>query len=92
MKILRVEKTVTIPNRLGIHARPASLLAQTAGQFQSQIWIEKDGIEVNARSILGLMMLVAGQGTEITIKAEGEDAEAAVEALAQLVEEGFGEE
>ncbi len=92
MKVLRVEKTVTIPNRLGIHARPASLLAQTAGRFQSQIWIEKDGIEVNARSILGLMMLVAGQGTEITIKAEGEDAEAAVEALAQLVEEGFGEE
>ncbi len=92
MKVLRVEKTVTIPNRLGIHARPASLLAQTAGRFQSQIWIEKDGIEVNARSILGLMMLVAGQGTEITIKAEGEDAEAAVDALARLVEEGFGEE
>lgn len=87
-----VEKKVVIPNRLGIHARPAQLLAQEAGKYKARIVIEKDGVEVEARSILGLMMLVAAQGSVITVRAEGDDAQEAVEAIVRLVESGFGEE
>ncbi len=81
-----------IVNTLGLHARPAMAFAKLAGQFQSEITVEKDGAEVNGKSILGLMMLVAPKGTELVIRAEGPDEEEAVESLARLVEEGFGEE
>jgi len=86
------EKKVMIPNKLGIHARPATLFAETASKFQSEVTVEKDGMEVNGKSILGLMMLVAPKGTEIIIRAEGPDEDEAIEALTKLVEEGFGEE
>ena len=86
------EKTVTIVNTLGIHARPATLVAQTAQRFESDIIVEKDGLEVNAKSVMGVMMLVAAKGSEITIRADGPDEKEAVEALVKLVEDGFGEE
>ncbi len=86
------ERKVQIVNTLGIHARPATLIAQTAQQYQSDISIEKDGLVVNAKSVMGVMMLVAGKGSWITIRAEGPDEAEAVEAIAKLVEEGFGEE
>ncbi len=86
------EKTVKIPNKLGIHARPAQQFANLASKFKSEISVEKDGNIANGKSILGLLMLVADYGSEITIRAEGPDEQEAVEALAKLVEDGFGEE
>ena len=86
------QKTVTIVNTLGIHARPATLIAQTAQRFESDIIVEKDGLEVNAKSVMGVMMLVAAKGTQIKIRADGPDEREAVDALVKLVEDGFGEE
>ena len=86
------EVKVKIPNSLGLHARPASLFAKTAENFESDITVEKDGIEVDGKSILGLMMLVAEKGAELTIKVDGPDEEEALKALVELVEKGFGEE
>ncbi len=81
-----VSREVKITNKLGLHARPASLFVKTAAQFESDIKIEKDGIEVNGKSIMGVMMLAAEQGSTITIKAEGNDEKEAIEALIQLIE------
>jgi len=86
------EVKVKIPNSLGLHARPASLFAKTAENFESDITVEKDGIEVDGKSILGLMMLVAEKGAELTIKVDGPDEEEALKTLVELVENGFGEE
>ncbi len=86
------ERTVLIPNKYGLHARPAAELVKIAYQFESEIWIRKDDFEVNGKSIMGVMMLAAECGSEITIRASGDDADAAVNALAALVENGFGEE
>ncbi len=87
-----IEKKVKIVNTLGLHARPASLFAKTAEKFVSDITVEKDGMEVDGKSILGLMMLVADRNSTLTIRANGPDEKEAVEALAKLVEEGFGED
>ncbi len=87
-----VEKKVKIVNRLGIHARPATLFTKTASDFDSEIEVEKDGMVVDGKSILGLLMLVAGKGSEIIIRADGPDEEEALEALVKLVEDGFGED
>lgn len=87
-----IEKQVTIVNTLGIHARPATLVAQVAQRFQSDITVEKDGLEVNAKSVMGVMMLVAAKGSVITIRASGPDEAEAADALVKLVEDGFGEE
>jgi phosphocarrier protein HPr len=81
-----ITKTVTIPNKLGLHARPASLFVKTAAQFESDIKIEKDGVEVNGKSIMGVMMLAAEQGSEITIRADGPDEKEAMKALMDLIE------
>jgi phosphotransferase system HPr (HPr) family protein len=86
-----VEKLVTIRNALGLHARPAGVLSQAANQFSSSIYIQKGLMKVNAKSIMGIMMLAASRGTQLTIRAEGSDEEDAVEALSQLVESGFEE-
>jgi phosphotransferase system HPr (HPr) family protein len=86
------EVKLKIKNKLGIHARPAMLFAQTANQFESDVYVTKDDLEVNGKSVLGLMMLVAPQGSEITIRCEGPDEEEAIKALTKIVEEGFGEE
>ena len=85
-------KEVEIKNKLGLHARPASLLVKLAGKFESEIQLIKEDTEINAKSILGVMMLAAGPGQSITITADGSDAEEAVDAIASLIESGFGEE
>ena len=87
-----VVQTFTVRNRLGLHARAAALLVKTANHFASEIMIEKDGIEVNGKSIMGILMLAASKGTKITLKMEGKDAIQAMEALRQLIDNKFGEE
>jgi len=85
-------QTFTIRNRLGLHARVAALLVKTANHFASEISIEKDGVEVNGKSIMGILMLAASKGSKITLKAEGKDAVQAVKTLGELIENRFGEE
>ncbi len=85
-------KKVRIVNKLGLHARPAMQIVETAGKYESDIFIEKDGNRVEANSILDLLVLVAPPGTELTIIAEGPDEDQAVEAIVSLIESGFGEE
>ena len=87
-----IRKKVTIKNRAGIHARPATLIVQTAGAFQSKVYLEKDGVEINAKSIMGILTLGAGYNVELTIAANGEDETEVVEALAKLFETRFEEE
>lgn len=87
----RVEKTVEIVNQAGMHARPAAELVKLAGSFASEIRLEKDGLEVNGKSIMGVLMLAAERGSQLRISADGDDAADAVEALAGLVGRGFGE-
>lgn len=85
-----VEKTATINNPLGIHARPAALLVQTAAQFKAEIYLSKGDVDgVNGKSIMGVMMLAAEAGSVITVRAEGEDALAAVDHLAKMIESKF---
>jgi phosphocarrier protein HPr len=81
------EKQVTIPNPSGLHARPAALLVREAGQFKSTVKLMKNGKEVDAKSLLGVMSLAAKQGDIITVKAEGEDAETAVETIVRFLEQ-----
>lgn len=86
------EKTVRIANSLGLHARPAAEFVKLAGRFESEIRVAREDLEVNGKSIMGVLMLAAEQGASITIQAEGDDAEDAVEALADLVNRGFEED
>ncbi len=86
------ERTVRISNKYGLHARPAAEFVKLANRFQSDIWVKKEEMQVNGKSIMGVMMLAAEFGSEITIRASGEDAESALAALAELVSKGFGEE
>ena len=86
-----IEREATIVNQEGLHARPAARMVRLASQFNSEIEITKDGFGVNAKSIMGVMMLAAECGSSITIRADGPDAEEAVDALARLVANGFGE-
>lgn len=87
-----VKKKITVINRLGLHARPAAQIVQRASQFKAEIKISKDGLEVNAKSIMGVMMLAAEMGSQLWIAAEGPDETAAVEAIAQVFAGKFGEE
>ena len=80
-----------IVNRLGLHARAAAKLTHIASGFQSDIWLSRSGRRVNAKSIMGVMMLAAGKGTTVRIEAEGADAQAALAALRALIAERFGE-
>ncbi len=86
------EATITILNKLGIHVRPAALIVQLASKFESEIKLTKDGVEVDAKSIMGVMMLAAGMGSKLKITAEGRDEKEAVTALGGLVEAKFNEE
>ena len=86
------DKEFVIKNRLGLHARAASQFVRLAGNFDSEIFIEKDGQEVNGKSIMGVLILAAGCGSKIKLRAEGSDAEAAVTALGELVNRGFDED
>ena len=85
------ERQALIVNPLGLHARPAAQLVRLASTFASDILFDKDGMEVNGKSIMGVMMLAAECGSSITIRASGADAEQAVQALLELVAGGFGE-
>jgi phosphocarrier protein len=87
----RVERDVEIVNRAGMHARPAAEFVKVAGRFQSDITVAKDGLAVNGKSIMGVLMLAAAQGSRLRLSAEGEDAEDAVRALEDLVSSGFDE-
>ena len=84
-------KALEIVNKLGLHARAAAKLTQVAGGFQSEIWLSRSGRRVNAKSIMGVMMLAAGQGTSVLLEAEGADAEQAIAALTKLIADKFGE-
>jgi phosphocarrier protein len=85
------ERTVQIVNRNGLHARPAAEIVKLAAKFQSEITVVKDDLDVNGKSIMGVMMLAAEHGSSITFRAEGPDAEQALDALAHLVGSKFGE-
>lgn len=85
------ERVVEVANEAGIHARPAAEIVKLAAKFHSEIVIVRDGLEVNAKSIMGVMMLAAECGASILIRAEGDDAEAALDALAELIANRFGE-
>ena len=85
-------KTVTIKNRAGIHARPAALIVNTANQYESDIFLEKDSMRINSKSIMGIITLGASYKSSITIMAEGPDESDAVEAIAKLFENRFEEE
>ena len=86
-----VSKEVTVSNKLGIHARPAAQFVKTASQFEAEIRVEKDGEEINGKSIMGLMMLAAGHRSVLKLIAEGPDAEEALQSLEDLVVRNFGE-
>ena len=85
-------QTFAVRNRLGLHARAAALLVKTANRFLSDIIIEKDGLEVNGKSIMGILMLAAAKGSKITLKVDGKDASQAMQTLGKLIENKFGEE
>jgi len=80
-----------IVNRLGLHARAAAKLTQLAGGFAAEVWLSRNGRRVNAKSIMGVMMLAAGKGTSVLIEAQGSDAEQAIAALTKLIADKFGE-
>jgi phosphocarrier protein len=80
-----------IINKLGLHARASAKLTQTASQFAADVWLERNGKRVNAKSIMGVMMLAAGKGTNVVVDTDGEDADAALAAVLQLIADRFGE-
>jgi phosphocarrier protein len=86
-----VERTVQIVNKNGLHARPAAEIVKISTRFQSEITLVKDGMEVNGKSIMGVMMLAAECGASLGLRAEGDDADAAVDAIASLIANKFGE-
>jgi phosphocarrier protein HPr len=86
-----IERTVRIVNKNGLHARPAAEIVKLAAKFNSEITIIKDDLDVNGKSIMGVMMLAAEHGSDITFRAEGPDAQQALDALATLVSNKFGE-
>jgi phosphocarrier protein len=81
-----------IVNKLGLHARPAAKVAQLAGRFRAEVWMSKGSRRINAKSIMGVMMLAAARGTTLVIEASGPDEDQAAQALADLIASGFGEE
>ena len=82
---MTIEKDVTICNKRGLHARAAALFVEKAGQFKCQITVSKDGLDVSGRSIMGLLLLAAAKGENIHIQAQGDDCEAAMRALEELI-------
>ncbi|OQW69868.1 MAG: phosphocarrier protein HPr [Methylotenera sp.] len=86
-----IKQDIIIINKLGLHARASTKLTQTASQFAAEIWIERNGRKVNAKSIMGVMMLAAAKGSTVTLEANGEDEVAAIAALDALINDYFGE-
>ena len=85
-------RTVTVVNRLGMHARPSALLVTITAKYKSEIYLTKNGTRINGKSIMGVMMLAAEKGSEILVEADGPDEEAASEAVVEIIRSGFGEE
>src|SRR5438309_11229993 len=88
----KIEKKIPIVNRLGLHARPAAMFVRIASRFRSEIWVAKEGEEVNGKSIMGLMMLAARQGSKLRISCEGPDADKAIAELEELINAKFNED
>ena len=88
----KIEKEITIINRLGWHARPAAMFVRIASRYRSEIWVEKEGEQINGKSIMGLMMLAAGQGSKLLIRCEGPDADKAMEEIEELIQKRFNED
>jgi phosphocarrier protein HPr len=86
-----IQHEVTIKNRAGLHTRPAAALVKLAASFKSEFFIEKDGIEINGKSIIGVMTLAAEQGSKLMLRFSGDDEREACNALADLIERGFDE-
>ncbi len=86
-----IRREIEIINKLGLHARASTKLTQVAAQYASQVWIERNNRRVNAKSIMGVMMLAASKGSKITLEADGEDESAAMDALVALINNRFGE-
>ncbi len=86
-----IEQTVTIRNRTGLHTRPAATLVKTASKFKAEFFIRKDSLEINGKSIIGVMTLAAEQGSTLTLRFDGEDEQAAAAAIVALFESGFDE-
>ena len=86
-----ISRDFTINNKLGLHARPSAQITQAASRYAAEVWIAKNGRRVNAKSIMGVMMLAAGQGSVLTVEADGPDEAQAIEALAELIDSRFGE-
>jgi len=87
-----ISRDFTISNRLGLHARPSAQLTQTASRFAAEVHLSRGARRVNAKSIMGVMMLAAGQGATVTVEADGADAAEAVEAIGRLIDSRFGED
>jgi phosphocarrier protein HPr len=88
----KIEKEITIINRLGLHARPAAMFVRIASRYRSEIWVEKEGEQINGKSIMGLMMLAAGQGSKLLIRCDGPDADKAMEEIEDLIQRKFNED
>ena len=86
-----VRAETAIINKLGLHARASAKLTQLAGRFSSEVWMEKGARRINAKSIMGVMMLAAGKGSTVVVETDGADEQAALDALVALVDSGFGE-
>jgi len=87
-----LQRDVEIVNKLGLHARPSAKLTQLTSRFKSQVFMTRNGRRINAKSIMGVMMLAAAKGSVITLETDGEDEVAAMDALVDLIASGFGEE
>ena len=88
----KIEKEITVINRLGLHARPAAMFVRIASRYRSEIWVEKEGEQINGKSIMGLMMLAAGQGSKLLIRCEGPDADRAMQEIEDLINKRFNED
>ena len=86
-----ISREIEIINKLGLHARASAKLTQLAAKFQSEVWMSRNQKRVNAKSIMGVMMLAAGKGTTVTLETDGPDEQAAMDALAELIAARFGE-
>ena len=86
-----IQRTVTVKNKFGLHARPAALIVTTASKYLSEFFISKDGVRVNGKSIMGVMMLAAEMGSELLLELDGKDEEQAIAAIIQVIDSKFGE-
>src|SRR5438093_6901440 len=88
----KIDKEIMIVNRLGLHARPAAMFVRIASRYRSEIWVAKEGEQINGKSIMGLMMLAAGQGSKLLIRCEGPDADKAMHEIEELINRRFNED